>query len=744
MAGLLYRLGSWAVRHKGKVLSGGIVLLVCTAIAALSLGSSFSGDMSIPGTKSELAADVLKKEFGSASSSEQGGEAQIILKAPDGSTLDSADVKSQVTMALTEIKSNKEVATVISPYDNGSLTENKKYGYATITFKSTASEVTDSSKEQLKDIAAQLKDSGIQAGLGGTVEFSEMEIGGASEAIGVIVAYLVLAITFASFLAAGMPILTAVVGLGLGLLAIMIGSNVFGIPSVSLSLAAMLALAVGIDYTLFIMTRFRQELAKGKEIPEAVAIATATAGSAVVFAGLTVVIALVGLTIVKVPFLAAMGIASAFCVFIAILIAIIFVPAVLGLVGHRITPAKKNGFLKRFHGANGKKKNGWGKLVVKRPVLVALTGIALLAVVSVPFLHMELGLPDNGTKSKETIERQAYDLFSEAYGPGYHAPLIVVAQAEGIEDPQASIQKAVQSLEGLPNVKSMTQPYFNAAGKTAMVTIIPITGPNDEETKSLVNQIRELAEDFANNHHVDLMVTGATAVNIDISQMLNDALPKFALVIVGLALILLMVVFRSILIPIKAVLGFLLSLSATLGFVVFVLQDGHLLGLFGIPTAGPVLNFLPVIVVGILFGLAMDYEVFLVSRMREEYMHTRDARQAVVAGMGHSGSVVTAAGLIMVAVFAGFIFAPDPIIKSMGLALAFGVLFDAFIVRMAIVPAVMSLLGRSAWYLPGWLDRLIPNIDIEGESIAKQMEAETMKSNTKSGEVKNKTADMLN
>ncbi len=718
MAKILYRLGGWAVRKKGMVLFGGLALIVITAILVLTMGVKFSSDMSIPGTRSEMAASVLKEEFPSSDSVKPGGEVLLILKAPEGLTLESKGIKTIVDQKLNEVSAYPEVASVVSPNNNGSLTENKQYGYATVTYRTPAGEVNDKDKEKIIKVAEQLTESGVQTELSGTIAFSEMEIGGIGEAIGVVVAYLVLVVTFASFLAAGMPILTAVAGLGLGLLTIMVGTNFLDIPSVSLSLAAMLSLAVGIDYALFIMTRFRQEVGKGRTVPEAIAIATATAGSAVVFAGLTVVIALVGLAIAKVPFLTMMGIASALCVIIAIVVAVIIVPAVLGFVGHRIAPSKQKVSKTKF-----KAKNRWGKLVVKRPVPIALAGIALLAVISIPFFHMELGLPDNGSKSQETIERQAYDLLKEAYGPGYHAPLVIVAQAQGEADPQESINKAVESIKDLPQIESMSPAYPSPGGQAAMITITPKTGPNDTETKELVNQIRTQAETIQDQMGVTLMVTGATAVNIDISQMLNKALPKFALVIVGLAIVLLTIVFRSLLIPIKAVAGFLLSLAATLGFVVFVLQDGHLLGLFGIPEAGPVLNFLPVIVVGILFGLAMDYEVFLVSRMREEFSHTGDARQSVLAGMGHSGSVVTAAGLIMVAVFAGFIFAHDPIIKSMGLALTFGVLFDAFIVRLAIVPAIMTLMGKSAWYLPKWLDRILPNIDIEGESISKLLEA---------------------
>lgn len=284
-----------------------------------------------------------------------------------------------------------------------------------------------------------------------------------------------------------------------------------------------------------------------------------------------------------------------------------------------------------------------------------------------------------------------------------------------------NVSSGLKELETIPNIGTVSPAIPGPSGKAALINIIPATGPHDTETTKLVEAIRNQAPDILEKNHVEFMVTGSTAVNLEISQNLSDALPKFCLIIIGLAFLLLMVVFRSLLVPVKAVLGFILSLAATFGFVVFVIQDGHLGSIFGFYGTGPVLNFLPIIVVGILFGLAMDYEVFLVSRMREEFTHTGDAKQAVLAGMGHSGGVVSAAGLIMISVFTGFMLAEDPIIKSMGFALAFGILFDAFVVRLLIVPAVMTLMGKSAWYLPKWLDRILPNLDIEGESVMKEL-----------------------
>jgi len=728
MAKYLYKLGKWAANHKKRVILGTIGILIIIAVAALSLGPSFSDEMSIPGTESAKAGEVLNKEF-SSSDEPAPGTVNLVMKAPKNKTLESEEVVDAINQTLNEIKKDKSVVSVATPTELGNLNENKEIGFATVTYDVPAGKVTEKSKDIILDSIEGTRDEGIQTELAGSVAFSELEIGGISEVIGVVVAFVILALTFTSFLAAGMPIITAVVGLGMGILVILIGTNFFDIPTFALSLAAMLGLAVGIDYTLFIMSRFRQELTKGHSVNEAIAIATGTAGSAVVFAGITVIVALLGLGVAKIPFLTMMGISAAVCVLFAIIVAVTFVPAILAIFGHKIGPSTKNRLLAEFTSKKKKEDSDstkWGNFVTQKPWTVTILGVLLLVVITLPFFHMQLGLPDNGTKSDETTERRAYDLLSEAYGPGYHSSLVVLANTDKSNgDIQENISKVTGELQDLENVKSVGPPIPNKSGDVFMISITPETGPNDIETNDLVHSIRDLSDN--NNEDIELLVTGSTAVNIDISEKLNDALPLFASLIVGFAFVLLVIVFRSILVPLKAVLGFLLSLGATLGFVVFVMQDGNFINLFGFPTASPVLAFLPVIVIGILFGLAMDYEVFLVSRMREEFTHSRDAKKAILAGLRDSGGVVTAAGLIMVAVFAGFMLAPDPIIKSMGFALTFGIVFDAFVVRMAIVPAVMTLMGKAAWYLPKWLDRILPNIDVEGTSIQTEVKKRKMK-----------------
>ncbi|MBY9079089.1 MMPL family transporter [Paenibacillus sp. HN-1] len=717
MAKWLFQIGKWSAKRRKGVIAGGLLILVLAASIGLGMGTAFTSEMTIPGTKSDMAGKILEQEFPSSGG---GGQIRLIFKSGEG-TLDSDPAKKEVTAALQKIQQDSSVQSIASPYESGTLNAGHTIGYADVTYKQAAGEVAETSKEHVLKVVESLRKDGIQTELGGSVAFSEIEVGGVSEVIGILIAFLILAFTFTSFLAAGLPILTAVIGLGIGLMIVVIGSNFVNMSSFSITLAVMLALAVGIDYALFIISRYRQQLAAGYERNEAIAQANATAGSSVVFAGLTVIIALAGLSVVQIPFITMMGLAAAISVFVAVLIAVIFVPAVLAAAGERIGPARENKWLRKISG--GKKQSGsanrWGRLVTGKPWLTAILSIAILSVCTLPFLHMELGLPDNGLKSDKTTERRGYVLLAEGFGEGFNGPLIVVARAGQSKDPQKEIASATAYLKDLNDVASVSPVIPSSSGKAAIISVLPKTGPHDIKTTELVKDIRDKAEKVLKEKNIEIMVTGGTAVNIDISEKLSEALPKFALLIVGLAFVLLMLVFRSILVPVKAVLGFLLTLGSTLGFVVWVIQDGHLANLFGIPVPGPVLSFLPILVTGILFGLAMDYEVFLVSRMREDYSRSGDARGAVISGMKHSGPVVTAAGLIMIAVFASFIFAGDPIIKSMGLALSFGILFDAFIVRLTLVPAVMTLLERHAWYLPKWLDRLLPNIDVEGESVMK-------------------------
>ncbi|MBU7591106.1 MMPL family transporter [Metabacillus halosaccharovorans] len=727
MAKYLYKLASLSVRNRKKVIFGTIGILIVLIALVANQGLSFVENVSIPNTPADKASKVIEEEF-HTSQVKTNAKVKIVFKAPKFETLVSNESNSKITAVHNDIKKDPTIEKVSGPLELNNLSNTKRIGYAEVSYNVTSDNFKESSKNILLESIKTTKEAGIQTELTGPISFTDDSASAAShsiEAVGVIIAYVILAITFVSFLAAGLPIITAIIGLVFGILIIGVGTQFIEFQSVSLSLAGMLGIAVGIDYALFIITRFKQQLAKGSSVQESIAIAIGTAGSAVVFAGLTVIIGLLGLAVTKIPFLTMMGVAAAISILTSVLISIIVLPAILGMVGHKIGPSKNNRFLHKITQRKAKKSdsNKWGNFVTKRPMLLSLVLIGLLVTCTVPFFHMNLGLPTDGTQlSQETTERRAYDLLTEGYGEGIHSSLVVVARTNEVTDktPQ-DINKIQQELSELSGVKNVSPAIPAASKKAYMIRITPETGPNDTETKELVNTIRGKSEKTLKDSHIELLVTGISAVNIDIAQKLNDALPVFASLIVGLAYMILVLVFRSLLIPLKAVLGFLLSLGATFGFVVYVVQDNHLLDLFGFPAPSPILAFLPVNLIGILFGLAMDYEIFLVSKMREVYVHTGDPRKAILEGMKGSGKVVTAAGLIMVAVFIGFMMTPDPTIKVIAMSLAFGVFIDAFVVRMTLVPAVMMLMGKSAWYLPKWLDKLLPNIDIEGDTIMKQL-----------------------
>lgn len=484
-------------------------------------------------------------------------------------------------------------------------------------------------------------------------------------------------------------------------------------------LAIMIGLAVAIDYSLFILARYRHELTLTDDREEAVGRSVGTAGSAVVFAGATVLIALVALRVVGIPFLSQMGAAAGFAVFIAVLIALTFLPAMLGLYKGKAFAGKVK-FVNTTdpEDPNAKATNGlrWARFLVKRPALGLIGGIVLLGVIAGPTTGLSLALPSTATADPSTPARQAYDIVDEGFGPGRNGPLLVIADASGVAeaDRTASFGKVVETITGQSDVTNAQIIAVNPAGDTAQILVTPSSSPNSEQTKDLVANIRNAEPGVQASDGVSYGVTGQTALELDVSERLQDALIPYLAVVVGLAFVLLMLVFRSILVPLTATLGFLLSVLATFGATVFIFQEGGL-GLISNPQ--PIVSFMPIFLIGVVFGLAMDYQVFLVSRMREEFVHGAAAKDAVVNGFKYGARVVTSAAVIMISVFAAFIAEPDSFIKSIGFALAAAVFFDAFVVRMVLIPSVMALMGDKAWWLPKWLDKILPNVDIEGAKL---------------------------
>ncbi|MCS0600275.1 MMPL family transporter [Streptomyces sp. LP11] len=720
MATFLYKIGRLAFRRRHFVALIWVALLTLAGVGAASAPAAGNSSFSIPGTEAQKAFDLLEQRFPGMSA--DGATARVVFKAPAGEKMTDSVNKKTVEKTVKELKAGSpEVASVADPYTGHAVSRNGTVAYASVSYKVSSMELEDSSRDALKKAAQDARDQGLTVEVGGDALSATPETG-SSEVIGIAIAAVVLVITFGSLLAAGFPLLTALIGVGIGVSTITALASALDLGTTTSTLASMIGLAVGIDYALFIVSRYRGELAEGREREEAAGRAVGTAGSAVVFAGLTVVIALVGLSVVNIPMLTKMGVAAAGTVAIAVLIALTLIPALLGYAGRKIKPAGEKSRL--LGGGRAAKKPArpnmgtrWASFVVRRPVAVLLLGVIGLGAAAVPAASLELGLPDDGSQPTSTTQRRAYDLLSEGFGPGFNGPLMVVVDAKGSDAPKKAFTEVRDEIKGLKDVVTVTPAAPNKAGDTATITVVPKSQPSSRTTEDLVHAIRDKGSDAAERTGSQVLVTGSTAMNIDVSQKLNDALLPYLALVVGLAFLLLIVVFRSVLVPLKAALGFLLSVLAALGAVVAVFQWGWLSGLMNVEQTGPVMSMMPIFMVGVVFGLAMDYEVFLVTRMREAFVHGEKPSQAVVTGFRHGARVVTAAAVIMIAVFSGFIGSSESMVKMIGFGLAIAVFFDAFIVRMAIVPAVLALLGKRAWWLPKWLDRVLPNVDVEGEGL---------------------------
>ncbi len=713
MTSLLYRLATWSVRRRRLVLVGWLLIIATLGILAGAFKGATSDVFTVPGTESQRALDVLAKEFPGTG----GASARIVVAAPAGHQVTETRYVQAGEDALARIAKAPQVKAV-TPLAEAKVSKDGRIAFVNVQYAVPLDKITNEAKAALQQAASPARQSGLEVEYsGGVISTTSKE--GNNDLYGLLIAFLILTITFGALASAGMPLLTGILGVAVGLLSISALSGVVALSSTAPTLALMLGLAVGIDYTLFILSRHRQQVRDGMEIEDSIKLAIATAGGAVVFAGLTVVIALAALSVVGIPFLTVMGLAAAGTVIAAVVLALTFLPAFLAVLGPRISKGSL-GFLTRRQQRNAGRPSGgerWSKLVTAKPLLTLVIVIGGVLVMAWPALKLELGLPDDGSLPKSTTQRRAYDLLSQGFGVGFNGPLTLVVYAPGHTDTAKLVTSALPSIQQAPDVASVTPAIANPRGDVAIVSVIPKSSPSSEETNHLVAVLRKGAEQVRQQTGINAYVTGPTASNIDVSSKLSSALPVFLVVIVGLALILLLLVFRSLLVPLKAVVGFLLSIGASFGVTVWIFQEGHLGGLFKVETPGPIVSFLPVLVVGILFGLAMDYEVFLVSRVREDYVQHHDARHAIRSGMSTSARVVTAAALIMFSVFGSFIFGDNAVIKSLGLALAFGVLVDAFIVRMTFVPAVLALLGNSAWHLPKWLDRLLPNLDLEGSKL---------------------------
>jgi RND superfamily putative drug exporter len=730
MSSLLYSVGRRAYRARRVVLAAWVVVLLLLGGAAALLSTGTSNSFAIPGTPAQTALDSLGTRFPEVS----GAQAQMVVVTGTGQNITDAKIKDAVQASVARLQTLAPVASVADPYSKdvaGALARDGRAAIVTVQMRSAWEDVTDADRSALIAAAAPVRDAGATVEFGGQVFNSTGPTLSPVEALGVLIALIVLLFTFGSLRAAGMPLLTALFGVSVAMAAVLALTRFTDVSSTAPLLALMIGLAVGIDYALFILSRHRDQLSEGLEPEESAARAIATAGSAVVFAGLTVIIALVGLFVAGIPFLTTMGLCAAGAVLIAVLVALTLLPALFGFSGARLRPQARR---RRFRIVLRRKKTKsvkepgprfaarWVHVVTRRPVVTIVLVVITLGALAIPAKDLRLALGDNGSAPAGSTQRQAFDLTAEHFGAGYNAPLLVTADIIRTTDPVGVVDKIAAELRALPRVADITIATPNRTADTGIIAVIPVGSAESASTKALVTQVRGLEGHFQDEFGVQIAVTGQTALAIDVSDRLAGALLPFGVLVVGLSLLLLGIVFRSIAVPIKATLGYLLSVGASFGAVAAVFEWGWLAGPLGVEQTGPVISFMPIILMGVLFGLAMDYEVFLVSRMREEYVHSRDPQQALRVGFVAGARVVSAAALIMVAVFAAFVPEGDANIKPIALALAVGVFVDAFVVRMIFVPAVLALLGHTAWWLPGWLDRRLPLLDVEGHGLRAELE----------------------
>ena len=709
MSQLLYRIGHLAGRHPWRIIAAWIALAGAILVLNLSQGGEYDESFSLPGSESQRAADAIEERLPQQTLY----SSHVVFHADRGLT-DPA-TQTAIRQAVDRLAEGQHVVGVSSPYDprGPTISDDGQTAFATVAF-----DVQKVGPEELAEAERSLqevRDAGIQVEYDGALGYANVETGGNGEMIGILMAVVILAVAFGSMVAMSLPIVTALVAIVVGSSAIGIMSGIVQVSEVTGVVAMMLGLGVGIDYALFILTRHRQNLASGQSVPVAIGRANATAGLSVLFAGVTVMVAIVGLKVSGVPMMEKMGYGSAIMVAVVMLASITLLPAILGVVKHRVNSARIP-FVKPSHGQDSDAASArWAARVVARPVLYGGVAAALLGALAIPAFSMYLGFADAGNDAPSTTTRQAYDLVADGYGPGVNGPLEVVLDNEGSPIPASTILQVSTALGDATGVASVNRPETNDAQDIAILTVTPTTSPQDERTNELVERLRETTLPSAlRGSGVTASVTGSTALIDDVSSQLHQRMPWFLAAVVGLSFLVLMVVFRSVLVPLKAAALNMLSIGAAYGVVVAVFQWGWGAGAIGVHETVPIMPLAPMLMFAILFGLSMDYEVFLMSRVREQYRMHFDPQRAVVEGVGSTARVITSAALIMICVFASFVLDVDVTTKMFGIGLAAAVFLDVTLVRMVLVPAAMSLLGHRAWWLPAWLDRLLPTIDIDG------------------------------
>ncbi len=711
--GALSRLARACARHGWRTIAVWVIAVAAIAGASQTLGGPLVNEFTIPDSEAQQATDLLADRFPARS----GDSAQIVF-ALDRGRLDAGGSRAAVATALEAAADTEGVTSVGDPFAGqaGAVSDDGRIAYADIQFALPGAEVDTAVVEGLEQRArAAGEAAGVQVEFGGPVIAAAEQAGPSSaELIGLAAAVVILVIALGSVVAMGVPILLALLSVGVGLLFITLAAGVTNFNTITPTLATMIGLGVGIDYALFVVTRFRQALHDGASAEDAAAIATATAGRAVIFAGVTVAISISALAVIGLDFITKMGLGAAITVASAVAAAVTLLPAVLSLLGHRIDSGRVP-FVKASDASEAAREGTLvarlGRFVTRHPWWVGGVATLVLVVLALPVLNVRLGSSDAGSNATDTTTRQAYDLLSEGFGPGVNGPLLVAVDQAAAPDAAETLAAELRSTEG---VASVSPPAPNESGDTAVITVFPTTSPQAEETKQLVDRLRsEVVPETLGASGAAAYVGGQTAAFEDIAARLTDRLPIFLVAVIGIIFLLITMAFRSVVVAAKAAITTLLSAAAAFGILVAVFQEGWGASLIGLDSTGPIESFLPAIVFAILFGLATDYEVFLVSRIREQYVGGDSAERAITHGIAAIGRVVIAAALIMGSVFFSFLLGGERTIMMFGLGLGSAILIDAFIVRLLIVPAVMQILGDKAWYMPRWLDRILPDLTIE-------------------------------
>ncbi|MEU6555233.1 MMPL family transporter [Streptomyces sp. NPDC046915] len=763
MSVLLYRLGRFAYGKPWYVIGGWLAVLASVVTLLAVAPVKLSNEVRIDGTPAQKVIDDLATSLPEAS----GGQGMLLFKAPHGTRIDGERSRTALLAAVDAVyrhdhvvdtrkvlaqeaakgekspllRAQATVARAAGPQSSGRTpvplqADGQPVPGVVVSADGSTALMQFQFDEQTFELPSGTIDNTIKAaeqraargGLEVLPSAAMMEIPeiiGVGEIVGVAVAAVVLLITLGSVVAAGLPLVIALVGVTVGVGGAFTLSTVFEIHSLAAVLALMLGLAVGIDYALFIVNRERRLiLDDGLDAHEATGRAIGTAGSAVFFAGSTVIIALAGLLVIRITLLSTMALVAAATIAISVLLALTLLPALLGLVKERVCPTRtRRRVTPQQSGTGHGRAVRWGMRLTHHKYAALAAAVLVPVILAVPAADMKLGLPSGASYNPDTGQRRSYDLVSDAYGPGYNGPLLVAVRStrSGAPLAPAALAAATSNLRAVKGATSISLAGMNRTGTTAILSLVPDSGPNDDATKDLVTAIRDRSAPISKAHGAVIGVTGFTALAVDVSGRLADALPVYLATVLGLSLIVLLLVFRSLLVPVLATLGFLLSIAATFGLTTAVFQWGWLQDLIGLDATAPVVSLLPIIVTGVLYGLAMDYQMFLVTSIREAHVHGATARDATVTGFARASSVVLAAATIMVSVFAGFVFNAQPMIKQAGFALAAGILIDAFVIRMTLIPATMALAQEKAWWIPTWLDRLLPDLDVEGDKLAQKI-----------------------